>query len=171
MFKKMFTFFMFALMFGLLVSNYSIAQGSGTTSTKVIKTSTKIVYPIFTLSPMGGGSFPVSELGNSFKAGYNVGLDGGLRLNKEVSIYAKVGYYSLSTNTTGAPNSSYIELSAGPRYYFTSPKLKSTFFMETGVGAYIFSQEAYQTVVFGGVLGLRLGYCSAFCWVVWFMGW
>lgn len=132
-------------MFGLLSGNYINAQQiSGTTLTKTTSSKTSI-YPIFTLSPIGGAIFPLSELGNSYKAGFNAGLDAGMRLNKEVSIYGKMGYYNLSANTPGAPNSSYIEISAGPRYYFSSPKLKSNFFLESGVGAYIFSQDAYVT--------------------------
>src|ERR1700730_10624152 len=107
MFKKMFKLFMFVLMFGLLITNYSNAQGTGNsvTNIKTNTTSTKTtIYPIFTLSPLAGGIFPVSELGNNFKAGFDAGLDAGLRLNKELGIYAKLGYYSLTTNSNaGAP--------------------------------------------------------------------
>jgi hypothetical protein len=103
------------------------------------------MYPIFTLSPVAGVIFPTSQLGNEFEAGFNGGLDAGVRLNRELGIYAKTGYYSLTDATVGAPNSSYFELSAGPRYYFTSKNLKSAFFLETGVGAYIFSQDAYES--------------------------
>ena len=140
MYKKMFKLFMCAFMLGLLITNYSNAQGSGTSATNTATSP----YPIFTLSPLAGAIFPLSELGNNFKAGFSAGLDAGLRLNKELALYTKVGYYSLTTNTQGAPNSRYIEISAGPRYYFSSRNLKSTFFLETGVGAYIFSQDAYD---------------------------
>ncbi len=144
MFTKIYKLFilvtMFALVIGLSNSNIINAQSSGTTVTKTSKTS---LYPVFTLSPVAGAIFPMSELGNTYAAGFNGGLDLGVRMNRELSLYTKLGYYSLTNNTTTAPSSSYIEISAGPRYNFTDPKLKSIFFLEAGVGAYIFSQDAY----------------------------
>jgi hypothetical protein len=136
MFTKFFKLFMSLMILGLVITNYSNAQ---TSNTKILTNP----YPIFTISPIAGVVFPLGELSNNYKAGFTAGIDGGVRLNKEVSLYTKIGYYSLTSNTAGIPNSNYFEVSAGPRYYFTSPKLSSTFFLESGVGAYSNSQDAY----------------------------
>lgn len=145
MLKQMFKFGFMVLISAILISGYSFAQVSGVPSKDIKKTTAKSMYPVFTISPVAGIIFPMSELGNNYQAGFNGGLDAGVRLNKELGLYAKTGYYSLTDVVEGAPNSSYIEVSAGPRYYFSSKNLKSTFFLEAGVGAYIFSQDAYET--------------------------
>ena len=49
----------------------------------------------------------------------------------------------MSSKNSGAPIGSYLEVSGGPRYYFTHPKLKSAFFVEGGVGAYNFRQNGF----------------------------
>jgi hypothetical protein len=49
----------------------------------------------------------------------------------------------MASKITGAPVGSYFEISAGPRYYFMNPKLKSQIFLEGGVGAYHFMQKSY----------------------------
>ena len=143
MFKKIYKLFMCLLMSGFLITGLSNAQNSGSSISKD-KSVTKAKFPIFTLSPMAGGIFPVSELGNTYQAGFSGALDGAVRLNREVGIFSNIGYYSMTNNTQTAPNSNYFEISAGPRYYFTKSNLKSTFFIETGVGAYIFSQDAIR---------------------------
>ncbi len=148
MFKQIFKLAMCVLISGLFMSGYSNAQVPNATTKSNKSITAKSMYPIFTLSPVAGVNFPMSQLGNEFEAGFNGGLDAGARLNKELGIYAKAGYYSLTDAAATAPNSSYFELSAGPRYFFTSKNLKSSFFIETGVGAYIFSQDAYES---GGV--------------------
>jgi hypothetical protein len=43
------------------------------------------------------------------------------------------------------PGAGYMTITAGPRYYFASPKLKAQFFLEAGIGAYIFSQKEYTS--------------------------
>ncbi|MBL8008817.1 MAG: outer membrane beta-barrel protein [Ignavibacteria bacterium] len=143
MYKKINRLIVLALMLMLVSIGYANAQGSNTVSPKLNTVSAKSMYPVFTLSPVAGAIFPMSELGNTFEAGFNGGLDLGIRLNKELGLYTKAGYYSLTNNTQGSPNSSYIEISAGPRYYFMTKKLKSAFFLEGGVGAYVYSQDAY----------------------------
>lgn len=145
MFKKIFKVFVLVLVTGLLFADSSSAQGQGSNLVKVNSKVSKSPYPVFTLSPVAGAIFPMSELGNNYQAGFNGGIDAGLRINKELSLYSKVGYYSLTSTTQGAPNSSYFELSAGPRYYFNSKNLKSNFFIETGVGAYIYSRDAFES--------------------------
>lgn len=114
-----------------------------TTQTTKVTTSKRKLFPHFSVSPFGGAIFPIQNLKESFKPGGTVGLDLGYRVNKEVGIYAKFGYYFMSSKITGAPIGSYIEVSAGPRYYFTHPKLKSELFFEGGVGAYNFRQNSY----------------------------
>lgn len=143
MFQRIYKLILCSLLLSLLLVNYGSAQVSNDPKLQTI--STKSSYPKFTLSPVAGVIFPIGELGNKYAAGFTGGLDLGIRVNKEVGIYVKTGYYSLTDNTEGAPNASYFEASAGPRYYFVKKNLKSSFFLEAGVGAYIFSQDAYTS--------------------------
>lgn len=103
----------------------------------------KLAAPYWTLSPVGGVMFPVGSLGDNFKAGGNVGLDIGYRVNREVGFFAKFGYYFFSSKTDGVPSGKYIEVTAGPRYFFTDPKLSSTLFGEVGGGIYNFRQDEF----------------------------
>lgn len=145
MYKKIFKLIVGVLMLALIISNNSNAQGQGSNIIQKKSNVAKSLYPVFTLSPVAGAIFPVSELGNNFQAGFTGGIDAGVRFNKELALYTKLGYYSLTNGTQSAPNSSYFEVSAGPRYYFSSRNLKSNFFIESGVGAYVYSRDAYES--------------------------
>lgn len=124
----------------------SIAQDNSSTTTVYKGTKYGInnkSYNYFSISPSGGAIFPIQNLKESFKPGGAVALDLGYRINREVGIFAKVGYDFMSSKITGAPLGYYLEVSAGPRYYFTHPKLNSALFVEGGVGAYNFRQNSY----------------------------
>lgn len=114
-----------------------------------IKKTTKLKQTYVTLSPYAGLIFPIADFGNNYKSGLNVGLDIGYRINKEVGFYGKFGYMSMGSKIevpaggTEVPDGKFLEFSAGPRYFMTDPKLSSTLFLEGGVGAYMFSQDAY----------------------------
>ena len=71
------------------------------------------------------------------------------RINREVAIYGNVSYNFLSSKAQEGPTASYISYTVGPRYYFTNPKLKSTIFLESGVGGYTFTQDEFSTTVEG----------------------
>lgn len=104
----------------------------------------KSVYPQMSLSGLGGVSFPVGQFGENFKSGPTFGLDLSYKVNKEVGFYGKVGYSIFPDKVNGsAPDGKYIEYTAGPRYYFTSRNLKSSIFLEAGLGGYSFMQDAY----------------------------
>lgn len=118
----------------MLICTSSFAQY--TTSKK------KPVYQ-WSIAPTGGALFPVGVLGDNFKPGASLGLDIGYRVNKEVGMFAKLGYSFMNSKITGAPVGNYLEYSVGPRYTFTKPNLKSTLFVEAGVGGYTFMQDSY----------------------------
>jgi hypothetical protein len=139
-FMKRFTIILLGL---FLLTVFAEAQVTTTTSTTKVTTTKRKLFPHFSVSPTGGAIFPIQNLKESFKPGGTVGLDLGYRVNKEVGFYAKFGYYFMSSKITGAPIGSYLEGSAGPRYFFTHPKLKSELFLEAGVGAYNFRQNSY----------------------------
>lgn len=108
------------------------------------ETTLKKMYPHVSIAPIGGAIFPLTrQIRDEFKPGGLVGLDIGYRLNKEVSLQANFAYVFMSSKITGAPVGSYLEFSAGPRYFFMHPKLKSALFFEAGVGAYNFRQNSY----------------------------
>lgn len=77
-------------------------------------------------------------------------MDIGYRINKEVGVYAKFGYYFFSSKTDGVPSGKYLEVTAGPRYFFTDPKLSSMIFGEAGGGIYNFRQDSFTPV--GGTI-------------------
>jgi hypothetical protein len=101
-------------------------------------------FPQFSISPNAGAIFPLTrDFRSDFKPGGLFGLDMGLKVNKEVALYGKFSYMFLSSKKSGAPIGQYMEFSAGPRYYFTHPKLKSQVYFEGGAGAYYFKQNSY----------------------------
>ena len=106
-------------------------------------------YGYWELTPMGGVIFPVGAFNNDFDISGRAGLDLGYRINREVAIYGAFNYNFLSSKIQEGPSASYISYTVGPRYYFTNPKLKSTLFLEAGVGGYTFTQDEYSTTVQG----------------------
>lgn len=135
-FKKFTNFFVICL---IAISGLTYSQ----VSTERVKIK-KEKFPQFSIAPSGGAIFPLTrDFRADFKPGGVVGMDIGLKLNKEVGIYGKFNYMFMSSKKTGAPIGQYMEFSAGPRYFFTHPKLKSQIYFEGGAGAYYFNQNSY----------------------------
>ena len=138
MLKKI-SILMFALlMLTLLTSNITQAQKRSS-------------FPAFSIAPVLGVNFPLGDLGNVYKVGFNGGADFMVNLNRETAFFLKVGYYLLPNKQEIDPNgtnASMIEISAGPRYTFTNPKVKAELFFEAGLGAYMFM---YKDKVVGNV--------------------
>ncbi|MEO8666147.1 MAG: outer membrane beta-barrel protein [Ignavibacteria bacterium] len=107
----------------------------------------KSPYPNFSLSPVGGIAFPIGNFGDNFKSGPSFGLDISYRVNKEVGFYAKFGYNIFASKTVGLSDAKLIEATAGPRYFFTSRNLKSSIFLEAGLGAYNLKVDASPTTL------------------------
>ncbi len=107
------------------------------------QTKIKSPYPVFSVSPVGGVSFPIGTFGDNFKTGPSFGLDLSYRVNKEVGFYGKFGYNIFSNKTTDLPKNNIMEYTVGPRYFFTSKNLKSAMFVEAGVGGYTLTQDAF----------------------------
>src|SRR5688572_25422793 len=82
-------------------------------------------YPFFTVGLTGGAVFPLTKLSDSYEPGPRVGADLGYRINKEVSITASFNYSWITPKYTTAANGNYMELSIGPRYFLSHPKLRS----------------------------------------------
>ncbi len=132
------------LAFVFIVTEASAQQTPNASNTTTKTKTIKKMFPHVSIAPYGGAIFPLTRnMRDAFKPGGEVGLDIGYRVNKEVALYGKFSYMFMSSKTTGAPVGSYLEFSAGPRYYFTHPKLKSAIFFEAGVGAYNFRQNSY----------------------------
>lgn len=106
-------------------------------------------YGYWELTPSAGVIFPVGVFNNDFDISGRAGLELSNRINREVAIYGHVSYNFLSSKIQEGPSASYISYTVGPRYYFTNPKLKSTLFLEAGVGGYTFTQDEYSTTVQG----------------------
>lgn len=136
--KKIFKMVFGLLMIGLLYSNITQAQ----VSTKTYKSQ----YPEVSIAPVGGVQFPLGNLNDRYGTSWNAGLEVSLQVNKEVAFFLKGGYYAMpikdevNFNPTDA---NYWEITAGPRYIFSSPNIKAKFFIEAGLGAYIFHEKEY----------------------------
>ncbi len=138
---KAFTILLVAV-FALTLPVHS--QQTSNPSTVKKEKSVKKMFPHFSIAPVGGAIFPLTRtLREEFKPGGLVGLDIGYRINKEVGLVGQVAYIFMGSKTTGAPIGQYLQFSAGPRYFFTHPKLKSAVFLEAGAGAYNFTQKSY----------------------------
>jgi len=138
MFKKITTFILALIMIALF--NVTITKAQTTNK------STN-VFPVFSISPTGGVQFPIGGLNETYKPGFNLGLDLNLRINKETAFYLNTGYFNMQKNSDLAvgPNASYIAITAGPRYFFTSSEVKAMIFLEAGVGVYIHNKSEYTT--------------------------
>ncbi|HMQ68793.1 MAG TPA: outer membrane beta-barrel protein [Ignavibacteria bacterium] len=133
---------------------------TGTSGFSQTNYTKKSAYPNWSVSPVGGIVFPTGNMSENFKSGGNVGVDISYRVNKEVGFYGQGGYYFLGSKTAGVPDGKYLEYTAGPRYYFTAPNLKSSVYLEAGIGAYTFVQDAYvqNEVEIAEVNETRFGY-------------
>lgn len=132
--------YLVALLIAISGITYSQVKNTPVSNSKVKKQS----FPQFNIAPSGGTVFPLTrDFRSDFKPGGIVGLDMGVKINKEVGIYSKFNYMFMSSKKSGAPIGQYMEFSAGPRYYFTHPKLKSQVYFEGGAGAYYFKQNSY----------------------------
>src|SRR5690606_7827646 len=107
--------------------------------------STKKSYGYWELTPSGGVLFSIGAMSENFEISGRAGLDVTYRVNREVGMSGNFAYNMLTSKTSSTPNASYMSYTVGPRYYFTNPKLKSTLFVEAGVGGYTFTQDAYTT--------------------------
>jgi hypothetical protein len=135
--------FLTVLIFTMCVNNFAFGQSTTTTTATTTRTVKKTTYPYFSINPSGGVIFPLFQLSESFKPNATIGLDLGYRVNKEVGFFLDLGYYFISSSQASAPVGKYIEFSVGPRYYFTHPSLKSSLFVEGGVGGYSFNQASF----------------------------
>lgn len=133
----------------LLILLMMILTTAGYSQNKYSSTK-KSTYPQWSASPIGGVTIPVGTFGDNFKPGANVGVDISYKVNREVGFYGKAGYYFLTNKTQGLGDGKMMEYTVGPRYFFTAKNLKSSIFLEAGLGAYTIQQNSYtvnETVV------------------------
>jgi hypothetical protein len=153
MFKNIYKLLFGLLMVALISSNITVAQTTSAffnSGNIEIQKNAKIIYPIFSISPVGGIQFPIGSLNDNFKSSFNAGLEVNMKVNKETSFFLKGGYYNMPVkDDVIGPDGSFIEITVGPRYTFTSPNIKAQFFLEAGLGAYIFATKDYTFVVDG----------------------
>ena len=114
----------------------------------------KPIYPIFSISPIAGVQFPIGGLNDNYNASWNAGLEVALAISRETSFFLNGTYYNMprKENTIDGGNASYIGITAGPRYIFTSPKIKAKFFLEAGLGVYMWTRKEYNTTTTPSVL-------------------
>ncbi|HMS33714.1 MAG TPA: outer membrane beta-barrel protein [Ignavibacteria bacterium] len=104
-------------------------------------------YSYWSISPVAGIGFPMGAFADNFKSGLTFGVDISYKVNKEVGLYTKIGYYIFPSKIAGVSDGKFLEYTAGPRYYFMSKNLKSSLFFEVGLGGYSYMQDAYNLTV------------------------
>lgn len=144
--KSLKLFSTLCLLAALVAANITYGQTTKTTTTYNGKTYVRTIesFPQWSVTPSGGLVFPIMDLSNSFKPNGSFGIDIGAKVNKEVGFYLRSNYMFMNSNTSGTPVGKYIEISAGPRYYFSNINVKSQLFLDAGIGPYIFNQDSYQ---------------------------
>jgi hypothetical protein len=88
MFQKIFTIVFALFIIAFFATNVTNAQTSNAlfnTLNADIQSPSKIVYPIISLSPIIGATFPIGTLGNSYKTSFVGGLDINLAVNREMA--------------------------------------------------------------------------------------
>ena len=100
----------------------------------------------FQLTFQGGFMNPLSNyfVDNYFTSS-SFGFDLAYRVNSEVALYTEIKYDLLSPKDTLAPTTAYFESTVGVRFYFRPKCFRSSFFIEAGIGPYIFMQSAGTT--------------------------
>ena len=147
MFQKIFTMVFALFIIAFLTSNVTNAQTSNAlfnTLNTDMQTAKKTVYPVFSLSPIIGATFPIGTLGNNYKTSLIAGIDLNLQVNRETSFFLNGSYFDLPAKTeSGFTGSSIIAITVGPRYTFSGPQLKAALFLEAGLGVYMIHDKEF----------------------------
>ena len=125
-------FYLAALILTLVMINNSYSQ------------ELKSGPPKYSISVFGGFLQPTGDFNNFYKSSGMVGLSVYYDVNQEVSLGTEVSFNFLANRQDGGSSSSFIQITSGPRYYFKTRKLKSSFFLEAGIGGYMFNSGTYM---------------------------
>lgn len=129
--------------FCILVFLFIFISGTGYSQSK---------YPYWSVSATGGATLPVGSFGDVYDIGGNFGADVVYHIEPYWSVFGNGTYNFLKEKVSGSilSESSYIEVTVGPRYYFTRQKVKA--FGEVGIGLYNYRiGGTTTTTVFGTV--------------------
>lgn len=98
--------------------------------------NTQSKYPYWSINVTGGGTLPIGSFGDGYELSGNVGADVVYHIDPYWAVYGNGTYNFLrvKNSTSSSPTSSYIEATAGPRYYFSRKQVIA--FGEVGVGLY-----------------------------------
>lgn len=112
------------------------------------------------LTLQGGFMNPLSSyfVDNYFTSA-SMGFDLSYRVNTEVALYTEIKYDILSLKDTIGPSTGYFESTVGVRFYFRPKCYRSSFFIEAGIGPYIFMQSSATTPLrnYNSVTNFRFG--------------
>lgn len=132
----------FLLLHIIISFSFSVAQDVPTT---VIKDEDMKGYKkkrFFQITAIGGFINPLFLLNDEYYASPSVGLDFAYRVNKETALFFESNYIMLENKDSLKPSSTYLNLAIGSRFYFRAKGVRSSFFIETASGPYVFMQSA-----------------------------
>ena len=148
--KKVTTLFLSMLLLVVFV-NLSQAQP--------IKPKPKYGYAEISLE--AGFSNPIGSFTDHNKLGPSFGAQFGYRITREVGLELEGLYTSFGNVDANVSKLNVIGITAGPRYYFVNQSIKSQFFLDAVVGAFIASgadvTDATTGVVTTGLSETNLG--------------
>jgi hypothetical protein len=130
----------FLLLFINISFSFLIAQDYPTTIVRDEDMRGYKKKKFFQISALGGFVNPLFKLNDSYYASPSAGLDFAYRVNKETAIFFEGNFIFLRNKDTLAPTSYYMNLGIGTRFYFRAKGVRSSFFVETATGPYVYMQ-------------------------------
>jgi hypothetical protein len=127
--------FYFLILF-ILVSNVLNAQ-----TKKPIKPQCR--YNFFQISAGGGFTRPTGWMTDTYNPSGAISLDVTYKPNPEVGLFMENRYSFMNLVDTLGPSTGFGETTIGPRYYFLSKNVRSSFFFEAALGTYVIFTGAY----------------------------
>lgn len=137
--KKLSVFLLLHIIFSF---SFSFAQDIPTT---IIKDEDMRGYKkkrFFQITALGGFINPLFILNDKYFASPIAGLDFAYRVNKETALFFEANYIMLENKDTLAPPCKYFNMAIGSRFYFRAKGVRSSFFVETASGPYVYTQSA-----------------------------
>ena len=101
----------------------------------------------FQITPIGGFIVPMFVLADNYYTSGNAGIDFSYRVNRETALFFESHYNFLSPIDSVGPNSSYLIMCLGSRFYWRARGVRSSFYFEAATGPYIHFFSSYSNSV------------------------
>jgi hypothetical protein len=120
----------------LLLMIFILFSGFAFSQVKDNKVKPQCRYNYLQITVGSGFIRPTEIMTDTYNPSASAGFDLSYRTNPEVAVFFEGRYNFLSLVDKRGPTSGYLETTFGPRFYFSSKNVRSTFFIETAIGPY-----------------------------------